>query len=325
VHKTSLNPFKNMAYLSAFLGFARANIGEEAIPLGIFKSLEVCTRSLCMQLGPWIAILKKQKPIIPVLQKNFSSLLAECQTNQEIARDRQKFHDLMKLAEEQALILDNAGDYGYKVRFGTILYILSQLDKIKMPLFFQACLDAIHIDDLQDISSKEKLTYLAMFFAIIPKVDPDTYFYSRELEIQKQSLHQMTTLSYSKFALDALHELGALLGKNIVSEKLNHDVKNSLKRMHNFIHATSGHWANATRYSATITNSLFDRLGVQSSPHPKIELYQEAGFINALLALPDDMLSNSVKIRIRDGNLIQIPAEENSVSLSSVPCLSSAR
>jgi hypothetical protein len=163
-------------------------------------------------------------------------------------------------------------------------------------------MNVIHIDDLKEIGSQEKLTFLSVFFAIIPKVAPNTYLYSRELETQKQTLQQMTSLSYSKFALDTLQELGAFFGRNIVSEKLNLHVQNSLKSVYNFIHDTSEHLSTATRYSSTFVNSLLDRIGMQASA-PKVEPYQEPAFINALLSLPDDMLSKAIKIRIRDGNI----------------------
>jgi hypothetical protein len=310
-HNAPLDPFKKMFFLSAFLNFAEANMGAEAVPTEIFKNLETCTISLCMQLHSWIDILKRQKPSPLVLAKNFSALMIECQTNPEISADRKKIHDLMQLCAEQALVLDSAADYGYKVRFGATLYILSQLDKTKTPQFFQACMDVIHIDDLRDIGSQEKLTFLSVFFAVIPKVASNTYFYSRELETQKQTLQQMASLSYSKFALDTLQELGGFLGRNIVSEKLNQHVQNSLKRMYNFIHDTSGHLSTATRYSSTLAHSLLDRIGMQSSAQPRVEPYQEPAFITALLTLPDNILSKSIKIRIRDGNLTTKLEEKN--------------
>jgi uncharacterized protein YqfB (UPF0267 family) len=298
-HNESVNAYKKIIYFSAFLNFIKENFAQHGLSITVYEDIKACAQTALAQLKQPIAALKKKRPQPSALKKNFSALLTICQTNTEVGADRDKFVHLLAVAAKEASLLDDAADYGYKVRFGTVLYLLSQLDQTKVPHFYAVCQATIHVDELHEISNREKLDYLSGLFFVIPKIDPDqTVFYNMEFEIQKQVLQQMIVLNYSKYALDSIQQLGVYFGKTILPDHLNQYLQNSFRYMGNLIHKTRGQFVYATQYSSAVTHSLFNCLPGLTGMTPKWE--EDHEFIDALLALPDELLSEVDKNRIRD-------------------------
>ncbi len=191
--ENTLTPAKKLIYLAALLTYVEKNSIElpgyknKALFISEVKSI---IKANLHRSDEDIKVLLKKRPSSAILMKNFSQLPEKYHQKRA---GREKFIEFIKILEQECSIhhldeaqvplqnqLQDIGNrpIGYTVRFGALVYIMSQIEEeysVTSPsnsYLYQLCQQTTNIEKSSDIDPLEILTYYSELFSFIPKINP---------------------------------------------------------------------------------------------------------------------------------------------------------